>query len=210
MNRPLIAVAALAKKLPSEKVMLGMGIHDALTEHKGTFATPNPSQADLLAATQELQAAIEEAATNSDAGKQRLKKALKTFAGLINSYQHYVNQVAQGDGEVIENSGLSVSRAAHRAGPLVAPLNARLTGNNAEELLAQVTALPGAKAYLWMIYVGPTAPTQGSDWQVCDGSTYARLRLRDLTSGTRVWMRCAGINALGLGPWSEPVSRLVL
>lgn len=190
--------------------MLGVGIDQALSANQNLFPSPKPPQPELVAATTELQAAIEEAATGSKAGKQRLKKALREFARLIGIYQSYVDQEAVGDGEKIERSGLQASRSGQKAAPLPAPVNARLVGNNAGELTALVDPLPGAKAYLWMIYVGPAAPTTDAAWQLCDGSTRARQLLEDLTPGTRVWLRCAAINAHGLGPWSDPVSRLVL
>lgn len=210
MSRPLKAVAALGSKSPSEQVMLGIGIDQYLTAHKSVFTTPQPTQAEIVAVTTELQAAIEEAATGSQAGRQRLKKARKAFRELIGIYQGYVDQVAKGDGVIIEQSGLAVSKPGHKAGPMQAPANPRLSGDVVGQLTALVQPQTGAKSYVWMIYVGANPPVDDKDWLFCDGTTQARLILKQLTSGSRIWMRCCAIGTRGRGPWSESVSRLVL
>jgi hypothetical protein len=210
MNRPLIAVAALSKKSVNEKIQLGEAIATALVDHPTVFPTPNPDKATLQAVTQELRDANEEAATGLHEGKQRLRKAEMAFNKAIGVYQDYVNMVAKGDGVIIEQSGLQVNRTAQKTGPTPAPGNLRISGTAAGRLTVVVDPVEKAKAYVWVRHTGPTSPTADNDWRFHGGTPKARTTLEGLTSGTREWLRCAAITAAGQGPWSEPVSRIVL
>lgn len=49
-----------------------------------------------------------------------------------------------------------------------------------------------------------------TDWTFYTATTQSRFVIDRFTSGQRVWMRCAAVGTRGTGPWSEPVSRLVL
>ncbi len=210
MNRPLLAVAALSKKSVNDRVQLGEAIATALTDNPTVFKTPNPDLPAIQAATQELHDANEEAATGSHTGQQRLRKAKTAFGKAIGVYQDYVNMVAQGDGVIIEQSGLQVSRAAQKTGPTPAPGNLRIGGTAAGRLTPVVDAVERAKAYVWMCFTGPAAPANDDDWRFHGGTPKARTALEGLVSGTREWLRCAAITAAGQGPWSDPVSRIVL
>ena len=210
MNRPLLAVAALSKKSVNDKVQLGEAIVTALTDFPTVFASPNPTKAAIQVATQELHDANEDAATGSHTGRQRLQQAKAEFGRVIAVYQDYVNMVAQGDGVIIEQSGLQVSRSAQKTGPTPAPGNLRLGGTDTGRLLATVDPVEKAKAYVWLRYTGPTLPATDADWRFHGGTPKARTTLDGLASGTREWLRCAAITAAGQGPWSDPVSRIVL
>ncbi len=210
MNRPLLAVAALSKKSVNDKVQLGEAIATALTDFPAVFPKPSPDLPTLQAVTQELHDANEDAATGSHTGLQRLHKATTAFNKAIGVYQDYVNMVAQGDGVIIEQSGLQVSRTAQKTGPAPAPSNLRIGGTAAGRLTALVDAVERAKAYVWMRATGPTAPVADDYWRFHCGTPKAKTTLDDLVSGTREWLRCAAITTAGQGPWSEPVSRIVL
>ena len=210
MNRPQIAVAALSRKSVIEQIELGEAIVAALTDHPTVFADPNPALVIIVATTKELHDAKADADTGSHEGMQRLRKAKTAFAKVVGTYLDYVNMIAQGDGVIIEQSGLQVSRQAQKTGPTPAPENLKLTGKVAGQLEASVEVVERAKAYVWMYYVGIAPPTPDAEWRFSGGTPKARLSLTNLASGVRVWLRCAAVTSAGQGPWSEPVSRIVL
>ncbi len=210
MSRPITAVAALSKKSVNQKIQLGEAIGAALTEHADVFKDPNPTAAELAAATDELHEANKEAATGSHTGKQRLKKAVLAFDRCVGIYQDYVNMTAQGDGVIIEMSGLQVSRSGQRVNPTPVAGTLKLTGTSVGQITGLLSKVPGAKAYVWMSYAGPTPPTTDDGWQFLCGTSRTRNVLNNRPSGTREWLRAAAVTTAGQGPWSEPVSRIVL
>ena len=210
MQQPLLAVAAIVRKSVPDRVQLGEGIIQALSDHPGIFQNPSPPLATIRAATQELHDANIDAGRGAHVAKQQLKQAARTFRQVVHAYQLYVNLVAQGDGEIIVKSGLLVSRAARRAGRLAAPARLQLTGEVVGRLRLSVAPVEHARAYLWMGYVGDQPPTRDDDWRLLAATTQAKVVVRDLVSQSRLWVRCAAVGPKGLGIWSEPTTRVVL
>jgi hypothetical protein len=210
MGRQQRAVIALRTRSTNDRILLGESIVQALTEHSKIFVNPSPSIQAIADATKELRDANDEAITGSLAGKQRVKKASLLFSDLLAQFQTYVNLTANGDGETIEKSGLQVSRDAQRTGPLAAPQSLRLSGNNVGQLQVNVERVLGGKTYVWMVCQSATSPSTHDEWRFLTATTISRVVLNDLPSGARMWVRCAAVGPKGLGPWSEPVSRIVL
>ena len=210
MSRPLIAVAALTKKSVNDKIQMGESIVTSLQANPTVFVTPKPAVAELQAATTELHDANQMAATGSYEGKQRLLKAEIEFNRLIGVYLDYVNMTANGDGEIIEQSGLDVSRTAQKAGPTPMPENLKIGGVTPRELTASVDPAERAKAYIWQYYVGDTPPADEKAWWLAEGTPKAKITLTGLTPKTDVWVRCAVVGTNGQGPWCAPMSRVVV
>jgi hypothetical protein len=210
MSRPLIAVAALTKKSVNDKVQMGESIVTSLQANPTVFVTPKPTVTEIEDATRELHDANKAAATGSYEGKQRLLKAETEFNRLIGVYLDYVNMTAKGDGVIIEQSGLDVSRTAQKAGPTPMPENLKVGGVTPRELTAAVDSVERAKAYIWQYYIGDMPPADEKDWWLAEGTPKAKITLTGLTTKTEVWVRCAAVGTLGQGPWCAPQSRVVL
>jgi len=80
------------------------------------------------------------------------------------------------------------------------------TGDFDGTLDAACDALPRAHSYPWELTTGD--PLTGP-WVPRNPTTLSSTTLTGLTSGTRVWVRVAGVGSKGVGPWSDPVSKIV-
>lgn len=210
MSRPLLAVAALSSKTVFEKIQLGEAIAAGIADNPTVFATPSPAATVIKAMTKELHDANVEAETGSHEGKQRLLLAISAFDAAIGEYQTYVNLIAKGNGVVIEQSGLQVSRPAQKTGPMPAPGNLLVGGNEPRQLTVSVETVAGAKAYVWEYAVGDALPKEDDGWRLACGTPTGKAIISGLTSKTTVWVRCAAIGSKGQGPWTAAISRTVL
>jgi hypothetical protein len=80
------------------------------------------------------------------------------------------------------------------------------TGDFDGTLDAACDAVPRAHSYLWEV---TTADPLAGPWVARNPTTLSSTTLTGLTSGTRVWVRVAGVGSKGVGPWSDPVSKIV-
>lgn len=86
-------------------------------------------------------------------------------------------------------------------------LNLNLTAGD-EDATVDASCDPDGKAssYEWQVTV--VHPVDGP-WTAKDPTTSSSATLRNLTSGSRIWVRVRGIGAKGSGPWSDPATKIV-
>jgi hypothetical protein len=118
----------------------------------------------------------------------------------------YVNRIADGDPAVILGAGFHVSK--ERQPYLRKEFNA-IFGVNPGEIILIRKAINGAKSYAWQSCTG-ALPNNDQSWTFVGFSTQARYVIKGLASGTKYWFRVAAITSNGLGPWSDPIMKVVL
>ena len=91
--------------------------------------------------------------------------------------------------------------------PPAKPQNLVVTAGDMDETLdAACDPAERARSYVWEIttvdpVAGPYTPTPPT--------TASSTTVTGLVSGTRVWIRVAGVGSKGVGPFSDPVSKIV-
>jgi titin len=86
-----------------------------------------------------------------------------------------------------------------------APTNLKATPGNTEVGLTWTAPADNGTAVT--DYVVAYKPADATTWQTIDlGSALTRATVRGLTNGTEYDFKVAAVNAIGVGPWSEPAS----
>jgi len=117
----------------------------------------------------------------------------------------YVDRIADGSEATILSSGFHASKQpepALRKDFSVEP------GKNPGEMILACSAVPGARAYVWQYCVG-LLPVNEQGWIFSGSGTRAKFIIRGLESGSKCWFRVAAVTSAGMGPWSDPIMKVV-
>jgi len=203
----------LSRLTPEELVALTKHVHPKVAPAApGVPPVPGVEEeaAELLTASNESEAAntaYANAKTAFDEAKvMRRQKGdvLRQAHGIMGSALETKSKGAEGP---LSATGYELAETASTATePPPKVNNLVATAGDADATIdAACDPAPRAHSYLWEITTGdpvtgpytPTAPTTASS-----------TTLTGLTSGTRYWIRVAGVGSQGVGPWSDPVSKI--
>lgn len=126
---------------------------------------------------------------------------------LLEAEGNYVSNIANGDEAKILSAGFDIRKAPVPVGLLPAPKKVlALEGANDGEINGTWDKVSGAKSYI----VEMTATIDQPDsWEHVITVTNTKCTLKELSSGSRVWIRVAAINAAGQGAYSDPATKTV-
>ena len=186
-------------------------IHDQMTAHAATFAAPTVSMAALATLVSNYNTKLA-ARASRDAGAviafNTARNDLETALGRLGNY---VNDKAQGDPAIVEQSGFPSYGSAHPAvaGPPAAPTNLRLRqGDVSGSLVARYQSQRQPSTNEVQINTGN--PNTEADWHTKGIFKGQKAEITDLTPGTNVWVRVRTVGLRGvMGDWSDPAEIMV-
>ncbi len=191
---------------------LAQHIHDELVANVAVFATPTvamPAFATLIATYNTKLVARESRASADIIAFNNAREALETG---LNRLGNYVNDVAQGDSLIVEQSGFPgylTQRSADTSAP-VAPENLRLRhGDVSGSILARYRAQRQPSTNEVQINTGN--PNTQADWRAAGIFQGQKAELTELTPGTKAWVRVrtAGLRGV-MGAWSDTAQLMVI
>jgi hypothetical protein len=190
------------------KIQYGRRLIAGITDNPTLFPTPNPSIAALTTEVDTLETAFNDAQAARLRAKsltQILEDRVDSFSGAVSQLASYVDNVANGDGVIIERSGFSLRATPTPIGPLPAPTDLQAEpGEHTGHAALRWGSVYGAKSYL--IERAEDAPEP--KWSFIASSTKREAEVNSMVSGKRYWHRVAALGAAGQGPWSDPVPML--
>lgn len=139
--------------------------------------------------------------------------AREEFTELLRRVAKYVEFVAHGDEEALRSTGFELQREparTPRSGTLAASQGFKLRrGDFSGQVEVSAGRVEGAGNYEVQVCLGD--PTNEANWRYALSSPgCTRLLVQDLPRLQTCWVRMRGVNAHGVGLWSEPVSITVL
>jgi len=202
-------------KLKAQKdipfVEYATAVANAMTAHAGQYPNSAATVALLVTAiaayAAALQAVVDGKLTQQglvdakNAARVAVEQLLRILAG-------QVNEVAQGDINLIHEAGMQAST---EPAPVLMPqvVDLQLTPSKHDgELLAKWK--PVADVRFYDVQVCLDATTVPTNWQDKLNTTKAKCKLNDtLVSGQKVWARVRAVGARDEGPWSDPAWKTV-
>ena len=164
------------------------------------FPGPNPTLAEVAAATLALENAYDKAQDRGRTAIAMLRQCEAAFDGIIKMLGAYVQIASAGDEAIIVSSGFeAVRRGTPTSAPTTNPCNVR--GKNTwrpGEVIIRWNAANGAKIYIAQM------SSDGSVWIECGTSTQTKLIVSGLVRGTKPLFRVIALGRLGYSGWSEP------
>ena len=201
----------LQKKTDSEILTFAQQ-HNAAMDGNTNFTTPVPTNTVFEAAMEEYETSLTEANLAQQSAKQKTadKDAKRLeLEGHLTQRGRYVELTSNGSSSVIQTAGLDVKSALTPSGKLDQVMNliVRADGNEGE-LIVEWDAVAKAKSYQLQMSADPITPTS---WRDIGPSSSSRKKLKNLTSGTRVWVRVCAIapKEENNGDWSDPAVKMV-
>jgi len=169
------------------------------TAASGAFVTPDPPLATITTAVDALETAYENSRDGGKAKTAFMYLQEKELTGLMTKLVAYVQATSGGDETIILLAGMSVKSPKTPPQPLDAPQNLRvIMGRLAGDITPKWKNLLSCRLYMVETSI------DGITWVSAGNSTKATITLSGFTSGSKVWVRAAGVNAKGQGPWSSP------
>jgi hypothetical protein len=188
----------------AEKIVFFKNVIKLMTGNP-KFPEPDVPLATLTTQT----TALETATTNAKSGSHEaiaLRKQAEEAAvvSFVKTAQ-YVDRIADGDPAVILGGGFQYSkqRTPVQRGELEAE-----PGINEGEILLIHKSVPRAGAYVWQYCVG-SLPATDDGWILAGSSTQCRFTVRKLVSGSKCWFRACAVTPDGMGPWTDPIMKVV-
>jgi len=170
------------------------------------FATPIPSLADVTAAADRLDKAVQ----NYDFSRSRLDKQERDFAfadlkGLRQDLGGYVQTISNGDAELITSAGFETVAARKPIGPLPAPGDVRaLVRPYPGSLEVRFSGVRGRNAY--QVYICSGDPLVEANWKLHTLTSKNRLVVDGLESNVTYYFRVEALGAAGWSPMSDITS----
>lgn len=187
-----------------DKIQFGRQIVQAMTGNPN-FPAPNPALPSLVAGSDTLETAYNDAQAARQAAKAKTSVQDDSSAELdwiLTQLANYVENASDGDKAKIESAGFSLRNPPTPIGALTAPEDLQvLPSEHAGTADVRWKNVFGAKAYtIERATDGPQL-----SWGVIGSSTKKQASLNSMVSGTKYWFRVAAIGAAGQSAWSAPV-----
>lgn len=182
----------------SEKLIVAERIINSMTDNPN-FTNPVPTLANFTAIVNELKDA--EAAMDGSKVRTNLRNtALAVFNASVNQLQAYVENVADGNTEVILSSGFELrNRPTKPVLPEIPELVSAKAGVLTGELLVKWKRNTQARFTMVEITRNP-----GTDsWMPAGQTTGSKIVLSSYDPTQLYFVRVAHVNKVGMGPWSE-------
>lgn len=191
---------------------LAQHIHDEFVANVAVFATPvvtMPVFATLIANYNAKLAARE---SRAPADIIEFNNAREALEAALNRLGNYVNDVAQGDPLIVEQSGFPgyvTARSADTSAP-AAPESLRLRhGDVSGTILGRYKTQRQPSTNEVQLNAGN--PNTESDWRMAGIFQGQKAELSGLTPGTKVWVRVRTVGLKGvMGAWSDAAQIMVI
>jgi hypothetical protein len=171
------------------------------------FASPNPPLDELGDKDDKLAVAELKARGGTPDDTQDMYDKRAELEHLFEKEGLYIYLITDGDETKMLSSGYPLT--SEDIAPAKHPIFWLKQGPNPGEILAGCKAVKGAKAYIWVYFVGENKPTDPKDWNLFNGSTQAKILINMLTSKTKVWVRVKPIIKDRSGVWSDALDIMV-
>jgi hypothetical protein len=206
--RPILNLGS--KTSAPDVVVRGQGIVDQMGLHVATFATPSPP---LTAITDQIgKVQIKLGKQNAawlayKAASEDVKTEKIKLLDLLELLRVYVEITADGDVQLIKNSGYDVRQTGVSSGILPAPLGViTKEGTSEGELIVTWRSVKGAKAYNVEISYDHS---DAANWTFYGTVAKCKCFVTGIESGTRVYTRVVAINGKGNGGYSDISTKTV-
>ena len=199
MNRK--AKFKMAMPIP-QKLNRAEEIVNAMTGN-ANFPTPSPALADVQTAIDNLRTAYQAALDKSFSAKAVQRTRNQELTLLLRPLRDYVNEVANGDEDIVLSSGFEASKLPEPIGKLPQVVLRSVIGGNGDGTISlRWTAIYGAKNYILEM------STDGVSFKPVAYPTKASHTEKNLTIGAFYFFRVAANGAAGIGPFSDSYKAL--
>ncbi|MFM2067102.1 MAG: hypothetical protein RLZZ584_2011 [Pseudomonadota bacterium] len=224
MNRPKLVVSFARDSYAQLQVRVNT-IVSALTDHP-RLPPPWPAQVPTVAVVREKDealVALQQAVDRRDFGQLRKRdEAREQLERVLQKVATYVEQVADGDADLLESSGFELRREPGRpmlggraggagatAARFLPPQDFRVGhGPRAGTLVLNAASQRGVVAY--EVQITLDEPTAEDGWRTAMIVPSVRHLVLDGLAPGVTWVRLRAVRAAGLtGPWTAPLSVLV-
>ena len=186
-------------------------IHDEMTANAATFTAPPVTMAALQTLVTTYTTKLSAKASRASADVLAFKVARTAVETALGRLGNYVNDVAQGDATIVEQSGFPSYGTAHPSlsGPPAAPTNLRLSkGSISGSILARYK--PQLSPSTNEVQTNTGSPDTPADWHTAGIFKGQKAEIKGLTPGTRTWVRVRTVGLKGvMGDWSDPAEIIV-
>jgi hypothetical protein len=192
-----------------EKIARARQIIAAMTGN-AHFTSPQPPLSALTAATDELEAAANDAQAARQTAKTKttIQNAKEDLVDRLFSQEGgYVFAVSGGNEAVIQSAGMDVRAAPGTVGIPSLPQALGATAGDRDGQM-DLSWDPVIEAASYVIETSPDPPTATS-WSHAGVSTKSSYTVTGLQSGSRIWFRVASVNPAGQSGWSDPATKIV-
>jgi len=190
-----------------ERIALASQIVTAMTANPN-FTTPNPPLVDITTKKTALIAANNDANAKYLAAKDAVNlrnDLVRDMDSLLTQEASYVDNIANGNDNIIMSAGMSIRDAKAPIGELPAPTNLYATaGDEDGEIVLNWEPVRGAKSYVVYMTTDPNVP---DSWAHKASRTESFIDIKELTSGNKYWFRVAAVGAAGQGAFSDPATK---
>lgn len=187
---------------------------NSMTANAAKFVEPRPSDEAINGAIDncnELQKTVDLAEENLKNAKLKLKEGTRELANLLDKRADYVEYVADGDVQLIIDSGFDpTSGERNMTGNVtkVDHLRSEFTGVSGQIKLTW-DSIPNAVSYQTYVKVLETEEGDDSPWKAMGMSTKSTFTLKELESGKRTLIKVSAFNSNGEGQASDYIDRVI-
>ena len=173
-------------------------IHDEIAAHAAVFVTPPVTMATLAGMIADFTAKLSARETRATVDVLAFNLCREVVEGALNRLGNYVNEVAQGDAMIVEQSGFP-SYSTHRAAdpnPPSAPQNLRIRHGDVSGTLVvryQTDRQPSTNE----VQVTTGNPNLEADWKQFGIFRGQKAELTGLTPATKIWVRVRTVERAG-------------
>ena len=186
-------------------------IHDQMEDNAATFTAPTVAMTALATLITDYLAKLAAKASRAKADVIAFADAREALETALARLGNYVNDVAQGDAAIVEQSGFPSYTTARPAlaGAPAAPTNLRLSrGSVTGSVLVRYKTAQTPSTNEVQINTGN--PNTEADWQTKGIFKGLRAEITGLTPGTCTWVRVRSVGLKGvMGDWSDPAEIMV-
>lgn len=206
MPKPKIALY-LGDYTPEQKAAQAHTINGLMAAHTTEFASPNPTLQVFNGAATSVEARLATIATmeqNLETERSLLRDDVARLDDLTAQLAAYVENVANGDGAVMQLAGFQLANPPVPIGPLPPPQELRAQTADIDGTVSlKWKRVHGAKSYFVESAVNPAGP-----WNQIEVTSRVSATATGLTSGTKYWFRVRAFGTAGFSGWSEPTQKM--
>jgi hypothetical protein len=191
-----------------DKIIVARKILESMILNQFDFENPPVTIIQLAGQINDLFLAQQKSVKGSRADYVDRNKKLDTLIHSLKLLASYVQTVSAGDQAIILKAGMSVIRMPQRNKPVEAPANLSvLVGNATGSIIVKWKRQTERRQYQVDWWEDSEVLT---NWTSGSFTTRSKTVLRDLPSGSMVWVRVRAIGAAGISEWSRAIKQRVI
>ncbi len=156
-----------------------------------------PAPATVIANLTQLEEYLAESLTGNHSHKDSSVQLRKETQAMLSSQVSYVNSIADGNVNTLEQSGFELSKVPSSIPAPEQGVVVKVEDKNDGTVIVDIKHLPHCEIYEAQV----TGPSGFTKHQI---SLYSKIKLSDLPVGVRLSVRVRGVNKKGEGDWSIP------